>query len=221
MVQAVVFDMAGTTVDERNIVYKTVQKAIQAAGYSVDLETVLIYAAGREKLSAITEVLAHLDGETDAALPIFHHFKTLLRTVYEEEEVAAQPNAEKVFQELQNRNIKVVLNTGYDRNTTDQLLTKLNWKNSELIDLSICASDVQNGRPHPDMINLAMEKLNIEDPKSVIKVGDSTVDIVEGINAGCLYNLGITTGAHTADQLQAAEPSAVINNLLEVLDFLE
>ena len=34
MIRMVVFDMAGTTVDENNVVYKTLQKTINAAGYN-------------------------------------------------------------------------------------------------------------------------------------------------------------------------------------------
>lgn len=220
MIQAVIFDMAGTTVDEQNIVYKTVQKAIQAAGYSVDLDTVLVYAAGREKLSAIEEVLLNLNANVKEAGAIFQDFKSRLKLAYEEEPIAMQPNAELVFRQLQTQKVSVVLNTGYDRTTVNQLLKRLRWDNSDLIDLTVCASDVQRGRPHPDMIELAMHKLGITDPKTIIKVGDSTVDIEEGLNANCLHSIGITTGAHTEEQLRAAKPTAIIHNLIEILDFL-
>jgi len=73
-----------------------------------------------------------------------------------------------------------------------------------IYDLLVTASDVTKNRPNPDMILLAMEKLNILDAASVIKVGDSTIDIEEGRNAGCLYNIGVTTGAHTKAELSTA-----------------
>ena len=49
MIKLVVFDMAGTTVDEDNVVYKTVRDAINAAGYEFSLEQVLTHGAGKEK----------------------------------------------------------------------------------------------------------------------------------------------------------------------------
>ena len=52
--------MAGTVVDEQNLVYKTVQQAIERAGHPTDLPTVLRYAAGKEKRTAIQDVLQHL-----------------------------------------------------------------------------------------------------------------------------------------------------------------
>ena len=52
-IQCVVFDMAGTTVNEDNIVYKTLQKSLNLHGVAVDLNHVLLHGAGKEKFQAI------------------------------------------------------------------------------------------------------------------------------------------------------------------------
>ena len=57
MIRMVVFDMAGTTVDEDNVVYKTLQKVINDAGYNFSLEQVLAVGAGKEKLQAIKDII--------------------------------------------------------------------------------------------------------------------------------------------------------------------
>ena len=64
------------------------------------------------------------------------------------------------------------------------------------------------------------EQFKITDAKEVAKVGDSTMDIEEGQNAGCSLNVGITTGAHTQAQLSAANPDYIIHHLLELLPIL-
>ncbi|MEY4134956.1 MAG: hypothetical protein RL386_1306, partial [Bacteroidota bacterium] len=56
----------------------------------------------------------------------------------------------------------------------------------------------------------------ITDPGEVAKVGDAVADIEEGRNAGCGLVLGITTGAHTHDQLRAARPDRIIASLAEL-----
>jgi beta-phosphoglucomutase-like phosphatase (HAD superfamily) len=56
-IKMVVFDMAGTTVDEDNVVYKTLQEAIVKHSISVTLDEVLSYGAGKEKLQAIMDIL--------------------------------------------------------------------------------------------------------------------------------------------------------------------
>ncbi|MBC7424794.1 MAG: HAD family hydrolase, partial [Ferruginibacter sp.] len=57
MIKMVVFDMAGTTVNEDNVVYKTLRKAINEAGFNFTLGQVLEQGAGKEKLQAIKSIL--------------------------------------------------------------------------------------------------------------------------------------------------------------------
>lgn len=219
MTKMIVFDMAGTTVDEDNVVYKTLRKSINAAGYHVSLGQVLRVGAGKEKLQAIKDVLK-LEEKVDTtqkAIVIFEHFKALLSNAYQELEVKEQPEASNVFQQLKSQNIKVVLNTGYDRQTAEHLVGKIGWKKGEDFDALVTASDVSNGRPKPDMILLAMEKLGVENANQVIKIGDSGIDIEEGKNAHCGLTIGITTGAQTKEQLQQANPDYIIDRLSEVL----
>jgi len=214
----VVFDMAGTTVDENNVVYKTLQAAIVNAGIQVTLDDVLLHGAGKEKLQAIKDVLVSLGHETTLAQEIYHYFIVELENAYLNLEVTPCPNAETVFALLKKQEIKVVLNTGYNRATATGLLSKLNWIEGKDIDLLVTASDVANNRPAPDMIDYAIKHFAIADPTTVIKVGDSAIDIEEGKNAGCGKTFGVTTGAQTREQIQVADTTAVVDDLLEILD---
>jgi FAD dependent oxidoreductase TIGR03364/phosphonatase-like hydrolase len=221
-IELVVFDMAGTTVDEDNIVYKTVQKAIEKAGYKTSLDEVLLHGAGKEKLQAIKDVLLaktnqHLDAE---AAHIFQTFEVMLADAYATEEIKEQVGATKLFQLLNKHKIKVALNTGYNKTTTDYLLSKLGWLSHPHIHTVVCADDVVRGRPHPDMIHLAMKHCGIMDANKVIKIGDSAIDIEEGKQAGCRINLGITTGAQTKEQLLMATPNGILNHLSELANWI-
>jgi len=222
-IEMVVFDMAGTTVNEDNIVYKTLKKAINQIGkLTLSLDEVLEYGAGKEKLQAIKSILKNSADVTDDILAqkIFEEFLTQLKLAYETENVFANTNANELFDFLKQNNILRVLNTGYDRNTAEFLLKKLNWTVGKDIDALVTASDVPRNRPFPDMINLAMETFNIKNPLNVAKIGDSTIDIQEGQNAGCSLSIGITTGAHTPTQLATANPNYVINDLIELIPIL-
>jgi phosphoglycolate phosphatase-like HAD superfamily hydrolase len=70
------------------------------------------------------------------------------------------------------------------------------------------------------MIQFAIDYFGGIDSSTIIKVGDSTVDIEEGINAKCLYSIGITSGAQTRAQLETAHPEFIINDLIELLDIV-
>jgi phosphonatase-like hydrolase len=223
-IKMVVLDMAGTTVNENNIVYKTLRNAINTVGrYELTLTEVLAHAAGKEKLQAIKTVLKNsLDVDDDElAQRMFTLFLQDLEHAYEVEEIYPNANGEELFAILKERGILRVLNTGYDRKTAESLLEKLNWKVGKDVDALITASDVPRNRPYPDMIHLAMQKFEITDPGFVVKIGDSIIDIQEGQQAGCALSIGITTGAHDAAQLRSANPDYVIDDLLEIVEILE
>jgi phosphonatase-like hydrolase len=223
MINLVVFDMAGTTVNEDNVVYKTLQQSINKRGYESSLDQVLAEGAGREKLEAIKRILKVHAHKIDNVLAdeIYADFMVLLSIAYEELSVLAQPNAMELFRILRHRNIRIVLNTGYDADTAESIITKLGWKKGVEYDSLITSNDVEKNRPDPEMIDLAMDIYGIKDAKTVIKVGDSIIDFEEGQNAGCGLNIGITTGAHSFQQLQSANPDYIINNLLEIVPIID
>lgn len=217
-IKMVVFDMAGTTVNENNLVYKTLMDAINAAGFSYTLDQVLAVAAGKEKKEAIRSTLKTYEGSFDEAMvfDIYEKFISKLKLAYETEEILPQPGSIELFEKLRKEGIISVLNTGYDRVTAEAILSRLGWKAGAEFDTLVTASEVDQNRPEPDMILLAMKQHGLTDRKSVVKVGDSSIDIEEGKNAGCGLSIGITTGAHTQKQLEEAKPDAVINNLMEI-----
>lgn len=218
-IKLVVFDMAGTTINEDNLVYKTVQKVINQEGFSVSLEEVLNHGAGKEKHKAITDVLtACTNAENIPALAdkTFANFKEALESAYDEAEISTFNGMENFFDKLRSHDIKVVLNTGYDSKTANKLLGKLNWEVGNQIDALITSDDVVNGRPNPDMIQMAMTKFGITNPAEVLKAGDSEIDIIEGKNSGCAITVGVLSGAQNKEQLEVANPDYILNDVTEL-----
>ena len=156
----VVFDMAGTTVNEGNVVYRTLHKAIEKKCPSISFEDVLKWGAGKEKLQAIKETLSGNNISLNEATiqEIFKDFLGLLDIAYANLIVVPTNNTERLFNELRAMEIKVVLNTGYNTITAISLLNKLNWVKGVHYDLLVTSSDVSNNRPKPDMILFAMDK---------------------------------------------------------------
>jgi phosphonatase-like hydrolase len=222
MIKMVVFDMAGTTVNENNVVYKTLQKAIQEAGFPVTLDQVLAEGAGKEKLEAIKSILKVFAGKQDEGLSknIYKNFIAQLETAYRDLDIYPQEGALEVFSQLKAKGIRVVLNTGYNKETAWSLTNKLGWKKGVEFDSLVTASEVPNSRPDPDMIWLAMEQVGLHERSEVAKVGDSVIDIEEGRNAGCGLVVGITTGAHSRAQLSTSNPDRIIDHLSELLPLL-
>jgi phosphonatase-like hydrolase len=222
-IKMMVFDMAGTTVDEDNVVYKTVQKAINEAGFDLTLHQVLAQGAGKEKLQAIKDILSTYTTNTqpDVAKNIYKNFIAQLGEAYRTLNILPQKNATELFAALKTRNILAVLDTGYDRQTAQTIIDKLGWKEGVDFDALVTASEVEKNRPNPDMILFAMKKFDITEGNKVVKVGDSAIDIEEGQNAGCGLSIGITTGAHTREQLESANPDYIINDLMELIPIID
>ncbi|HTF29058.1 MAG TPA: HAD hydrolase-like protein, partial [Flavitalea sp.] len=90
-------------------------------------------------------------------------------------------------------------------------------------DSYISSSEVALGRPSPDMIYELMRRTGVTYSNEVAKIGDTSVDINEGRNAGCGLVVAITTGAYSKDELLQCDPDFIISNLSElpplILDF--
>lgn len=226
-----VFDMAGTTVNEDNLVYKTVRNAInealQSAGKSdkqVDLDLCLEYGAGKEKNKAIYDILntlglsgSEVEFLTDTA---FITFKQSLEIAYSKDTLSEFEGMSALFEQLKASGRNVVLNTGYDVKTANKIMTILGWSVGNQIDALVTADDVENGRPAPDMITLAMKKFNIDNSQQVLKAGDSGIDIEEGQNAGCGLVLGVLSGAQNEQQLVKYSPDAILDKLTELKELI-
>jgi phosphonatase-like hydrolase len=222
-IKLIVFDMAGTTVKDRNYVGMAFQEAMQSHGYEIaigDINPIM----GYEKPLAIRMMLnAHeQDGNriTDTLVDAIHteFVSRMIRFYQTTLEIEPLPNVEETFAVLRKNGILIALNTGFSRDIADVIVGRLGWENK--IDLLVASDEVANGRPHPDMILKIMQQLNIESPESVAKVGDTEVDINEGINAGCKYVIGITTGAFTREELLPYKPTHVVDNISQVIDIV-
>lgn len=220
LIELVVFDMAGTTVKDKNYVSFAFQQAMKSHGYDIGIEAVNPLM-GYEKPLAIRMMLETREPDktkiTDTLIAAIHtHFVNGMIAFYSTtQELAPLPNVEETFAGLREAGVKIALNTGFSRDIADVIIDRLGW--SDKIDCLVASDEVPFGRPYPDMIEKIMQTLHISSAANVAKVGDTEVDINEGINAGCKYVIGITTGAFTADQLLPYKPTHIINDIAEVL----
>lgn len=218
--QLVVFDMAGTTVKDKGNVNDAFRAAFLESGINVsaaDVDTVM----GYRKIEAIEIILKkYLEAmEYDAArIQLIHDsFTEKMVSFYENDlELSALPQVLETFSNLKHNGLKIALNTGFTRVITNVILKKLGWSDHKIIDAVVCSDEVQEGRPHPFMIRKIMELLAVSDAEKVVKIGDTSVDILEGQFAGCGLVVGITTGAYTKEQLLEYQPDHIIDSMQEL-----
>ena len=225
-VELVVFDIAGTTVKDNGEIALAFQKAFREFGYEIPIEKINLLM-GYRKIEAINLMLEEYEENGDKInsrliQKIHQRFMEEMISYYQTtEQLSPLPNAETVFDVLRKNNIKIALNTGFSKEITDVIMERLGWIKENKVDYVISSNEVVKGRPFPFMIEEIMSKAYIQNPKKVVKVGDTEVDVHEGKNAGCLYSIAVTTGAFTRKELEEHQPSYIIDDLKELLSIIE
>lgn len=224
-IKLIVFDMAGTTVEDDHQVAFALQHALKKFGFDYSIEAINV-VMGYAKPLAITKLLEkfnapqHLDG--NLIDQIHHQFVNEMISFYATSSlVKEKENATEIFQVLRSSGIKVAIDTGFSRPIADTIFRRLGWIAGQHYDVSITSDEVENGRPYPDMIYRAMELCEVTDKSQVAKIGDTASDLQQGTAAGCQYVIGVTTGAYTREALLKEQHTHLINNLQEILSLLE
>jgi len=226
-IKLAVFDMAGTTIKDNSNVAAAFQEAFHHHGFDqVTLEEAQ-QKMGYPKPLAIKDILTDNIEEksriTEELVASIHKdfVKNMIAYYRDTPGIAFMDDAEDVFKKLHKMGIHVGLDTGFSRDITDVILERVGWKDTPLIDITVCSDEVEKGRPFPDMIQVMMDKFGIKNPKEVIKIGDTEVDVNQGHNSGCLMSIGVTTGAFTKEELLKHKPTHIVNSLKEIIPLIK
>jgi phosphonatase-like hydrolase len=223
LLELAVFDMAGTTVHDPDLVAIALRDALADVGCHPAMDE-LRALMGYTKPAAIRSMLVAYDLSADDAQVERVHadfVRRMLACYRSHDEVRPMDGAEDTFAWLHQRGIKVAVNTAFSQDIAECLIERFGWRQRGLIDAAISADRVALGRPAPDMIHALMAQCGVSDAARVIKVGDTEVDIREGRAAGCGKVVAVTTGAYTRAELLAHDPDAVLDSLHELPGLLD
>jgi len=215
------FDMAGTTVNDVVEGYPLVIGATKRAfaQHGMALASGLISAQrGREKKEMIADLLRESGGPMTSLDSIYAAFLAELDRGLPG--VSEMEGAGEVFRQLRRRGIKIGVGSGFPTDVMEKMLSHLGWRAQGLLDYAASAEQVGEGRPSPKMIQLAMAKLGIGDPRQVVKIGDTIMDVQEGLNAG-VWTVAVLTGSQTREQLATARPDYILPSIRELALLLQ
>jgi len=212
-IQLVVFDMAGTTVRDGGQVPAAFVSALSAYGIDVPPEQ-LTRVRGASKREAILQFVPDGPDRARVADAAYAAFRARLTVLYARG-VEPIAGAEDVFRTLRAKGVRVALTTGFDRDITTLLLHALGWTR-DTVDAVVCGDDVKQGRPAPYLIFHAMEATGAADVRRVAAVGDTTLDLAAGANAGVAWNIGVLSGAHDRTTLEQAPHTHILGSVAEV-----
>ncbi len=209
-----VFDMAGTTVDDRidglPLVLKSYDDAFKNHGVEVPM-MVLNANRGRDKWTVVKE----LGG--DKAEEIYRDFIGYLKD--NTGKIREMEGASTTFNKLKTENVHVVVSTGFPVEVAEPLVDHLGWVKDGIVDSWTCSELVGASRPDPAMILESMKKYQVSDPSAVIKIDDTVKGVEEGLNAKA-YTIAVLTGTQNIQMLDASGPDTILRSVKDVPNHL-
>ena len=220
-IQLAMFDMAGTTVNDKvdghPLMVISMMRAFTKHGIELSSDVINKHR-GKQKSEAIQTLLREVaelsPGDTERVGDgVYRDF------LYELENnlssISEIDGATELFRDLKSKDIYVGVGSGFPMQVVQEIISRLGWLNEGLLDYVGSAEQIGVGRPNPEMIHDAMQRLNITDGSKVLKIGDTVVDVQEGKNAGA-RTVAVLTGSQTEAQLRAAGPDYILSSIREL-----
>jgi phosphonatase-like hydrolase len=235
MLKLIICDLSGTTVEDDNAVAKCLYQAAKEFDLPVSLEE-FQRSIGTNKIHLYQYMIARSRGadvtieqlekkrypelETEA-MRLFDRYSEIMIAHYESN-VTPMPGAEELFEWCHERGIAVATDTGFHANVVEAIMKGLQWPQKGLIDLAVHVEHTGGvGRPAPFMIFYAMQQLGIQSVHEVLKVGDTPADLLSGYHAGCAANVGVLSGANSAEVLGKYRHTHLLPSVAELPELIE
>jgi HAD superfamily hydrolase (TIGR01509 family) len=129
-------------------------------------------------------------------------------------EVRPLPEARRLLEVLKERGHTVVLASSAKGQEIDHYLDLLDAR--DLADAWTSSADVEQTKPEPDLVEVAMEKAGAGD---AVMVGDSTWDVEAAKRAG-IKTIAVRTGGFGHDELVEAGAACVFESIDDLLQRL-
>jgi len=227
--QAVITDWAGTIVDYGSFApVVAISRAFKAFEVEVTAEQVRQFMGSHKRehiqnvgeLPAVSEAWQRVHGRAFSSEDgdvVFRKFLEIdVECVEEHSEVI--PGAVDAFKHFRDRGMKIGTTSGYTREIMDLVAEQARKQGLEA-DHVMSASDTSAARPSPWMCYHLAEKLNFYPMAAAVKIGDTPIDMEEGLNAG-MWTIGLACSGNllgmTRDEVDALGETEIEQKLTPV-----
>lgn len=209
MIRAVLFDLDGTVIDSTDAIVQSHFHTFDTLGLPRPTRDFIISTIGFPMEVQVPMMTDHDPEE----------FIRIYRAWYEAHSAPMTvmlPGVEETFADLHARGVRLGFVTSKKRAAAEMLLEHLGTLH--YMDARIGPMDVTHHKPHPEPVEKAMAQLGVG-PEETAFIGDMHFDVLAGQAAGVL-TIAVTTGYETRAELEALNPAAVYDTMLEVRDHL-
>ena len=223
-VDLVIFDMAGTTIEDHEEVLTAFKSALKKNDIPIS-DDFLQQWRGASKKEVLRQCIENQFGKDfpDNSKRIdqaYGDFRLFLEDLYTRGRIQPIQGAAETFRWLRQHNIRIALTTGFYRKVADLILQQIGW-NIGVVDASICSDEAPQGRPAPYLIFRAMEATRVTEVRRVVNVGDTALDLMSAANAGVQGNVAVLTGTQTLLHLGKFRHTHILPSVAEMPELLE
>ena len=202
-----IFDWDGTLMDSAGVIVDSIQRACEDIGRAAPSERASRQIIGLGLIQALQALLPDLPADDyprlveryrhhylgrDAQIPLFEGVCNGIRALHES-------------------GFTLAVATGKSRIGLERALEASGL--GAWFAATRCA-DQTHSKPHPAMVLELIDELGA-DPARTLVIGDTSHDLLMAANAG-VASLGVTYGAHEADDLHPHAPVALMGSFAEV-----
>jgi HAD superfamily hydrolase (TIGR01509 family) len=218
---AIIFDLDGTLIDSNRAHVAAWGTAMEKHGYQVSADRIAVeIGKGGDKL--VPSILGK-EIEDRCGDALRHAQVKEFTNIAESIHLVAFEGVESLFTLLRKRGIKIGLATSSKKDTVKTIQRSAGADWFRFFDVIATAEDAPEGKPAPDVLQIAIRKLKLS-PTECVMVGDSPYDANTARDAGVVC-LGFTCGKlNDAAALRAAgmrrvyrDPSDMAANLDDAL----
>jgi phosphoglycolate phosphatase len=207
----VVFDWDGTLMDSTAAITRAIQAACREVGVPEPARAQASFVIGLGLVDALRHVAPDVpaaDYERIAQAYRRHYFA-------QADELVLFDGVATLLRELREQGARLAVATGKSRTGLELALEQSGLRG--LFDTTRTADETAS-KPHPQMLLEIMDEL-VAPADSTLMIGDTTHDLQMARNAGTPA-VGVSYGAHRADELSLLQPLRVVDSVAELRSFL-
>jgi phosphoglycolate phosphatase len=202
-----IFDWDGTLMDSAGVIVDSIQRACVDIGLAAPSDRASRLIIGLGLIQALQTLLPDLPADDYPRLVERYRHHYLGR----DDAIPLFDGVADGIGQLHARGFQLAVATGKSRHGLERALASSGL--GERFVATRCA-DQTHSKPHPAMVLELIEELGA-DPARTLVIGDTSHDLLMASNAG-VASLGVTYGAHEADDLHPHAPLALMNSFAEV-----